>query len=203
MLENPHVRSQHIATTVAKDGTTTSKLVIETNADQTESDFEELVEAVVEYLNARNRLEGRGEIRHVEKIADTLGRSQPARKPTVASFISPATTGAGRQPKAALADKRDVKDARIGRRREAGGAGCTVRDLSSLITAGKKFGGIYADPPWLYDNQGTRAATSNHYDGMTVDELCALPIRALAADDAHLHLWTIWIGRKSTAGRRS
>ncbi len=25
---------------------------------------------------------------------------------------------------------------------------------------------------------------------MTIDELCALPIRELAADDAHLHLWT-------------
>ena len=25
---------------------------------------------------------------------------------------------------------------------------------------------------------------------MTVDELCALPIRELAADDSHLHLWT-------------
>ena len=56
MLENPHIRSQHIATTIAKDGTTTAKLVIETNAEPTESDFEELVEAVVEYINARDDL---------------------------------------------------------------------------------------------------------------------------------------------------
>jgi N6-adenosine-specific RNA methylase IME4 len=68
--------------------------------------------------------------------------------------------------------------------------GCTVDDLQRLISAGKKFGTIYADPPWVYDNQGTRAATSNHYLGLTVEELCALPIRDLAADDAHLHLWT-------------
>src|SRR5262249_36100377 len=39
-------------------------------------------------------------------------------------------------------------------------------------------------------NQATRAATSNHYSGLTVDEVCALPIREIAADDAHLHLWT-------------
>jgi N6-adenosine-specific RNA methylase IME4 len=65
-----------------------------------------------------------------------------------------------------------------------------VDDLQRLISAGKKFGTIYADPPWVYDNQGTRAATSNHYLGLTVEELCALPIRELAADDAHLHLWT-------------
>jgi hypothetical protein len=57
MLENQHVRSQHIATAIAKDGTTTAKLVIETNAEPTESDFEELVEAVVEYINARDDLE--------------------------------------------------------------------------------------------------------------------------------------------------
>jgi hypothetical protein len=67
--------------------------------------------------------------------------------------------------------------------------GCTVEDLSGLVGT-KKFGTIYADPPWLYDNQGTRAATKNHYDGLTVSELCKLPLRELAADDAHLHLWT-------------
>jgi N6-adenosine-specific RNA methylase IME4 len=64
-----------------------------------------------------------------------------------------------------------------------------IENLFDAAKAGLKFGCIYADPPWLYDNQGTRAATGNHYEGLTVDELCALPIRELAADDAHLHLW--------------
>lgn len=68
-------------------------------------------------------------------------------------------------------------------------AGCEIDDLQKPIAAGEKFGAIYADPPWLYDNQATRAATGNHYAGMTVEEICALPIRELAADDAHLHLW--------------
>lgn len=67
---------------------------------------------------------------------------------------------------------------------------CSTTDLAALVASGQQFGCIYADPPWLYDNQGTRAATGNHYGGMTVDELCALPVRELAADDAHLHLWT-------------
>lgn len=71
----------------------------------------------------------------------------------------------------------------------ASGETCTVADLYQLVEAGKRFGCIYADPPWLYDNQGTRAATGNHYGGMTVDELCELPVRELAEDDAHLHLW--------------
>jgi N6-adenosine-specific RNA methylase IME4 len=81
---------------------------------------------------------------------------------------------------------------------------CGVVDLMKLAECGVKFGTIYADPPWRYDNQGTRAATGNHYAGvndedgrevqsaagMSIDEICALPVKDLAADDAHLHLWT-------------
>lgn len=67
---------------------------------------------------------------------------------------------------------------------------CTVEDLKALVARGTRYGCIYADPPWLYDNQGTRAATGNHYGGLTVDQLCELPIGELAARDAHLHLWT-------------
>jgi len=52
------------------------------------------------------------------------------------------------------------------------------------------FGCVYADPPWQYGNQGTRAATDNHYGTMTIADLCAMPINELVADDAHLHLWT-------------
>lgn len=70
------------------------------------------------------------------------------------------------------------------------GETCTTRDLHKLIERGDRFGCIYADPPWLYDNQATRAATGNHYDEMTVDQLCELPVRDLAAPNAHLHLWT-------------
>ena len=81
-------------------------------------------------------------------------------------------------------DRAEVRDI------EAGMAGTFATDLDVYVRSGKKWGCIYADPPWLYDNQGTRAATGNHYNGMTVDALCELPIGQLAADDAHLHLWT-------------
>jgi N6-adenosine-specific RNA methylase IME4 len=67
---------------------------------------------------------------------------------------------------------------------------CSTTDLHELIAGGKRFSTIYADPPWLYGNQGTRAATSNHYDGMTVSEIAALPVAGLAEENAHLHLWT-------------
>lgn len=67
---------------------------------------------------------------------------------------------------------------------------CSVQDLQTLIDRDMKFGTIYADPPWLYGNQGTRAATGNHYGGLSVQDIASLPVEALAADNAHLHLWT-------------
>lgn len=67
---------------------------------------------------------------------------------------------------------------------------CTVADLVHLATLGRKFGCVLADPPWQYENQGTRAATDNHYDTMTVPEIAALPVADLAADKALLWLWT-------------
>lgn len=62
--------------------------------------------------------------------------------------------------------------------------------LDSLIAAGQTFKTIYADPPWRYDNQGTRASTDNHYGTMTVEEICKLPVDLLADEEALLFLWT-------------
>ncbi len=67
---------------------------------------------------------------------------------------------------------------------------CTVADLEAVVAADRKFGTIYADPPWQYGNQGTRASTDNHYVTMPFDEIAALPIEKLAAEKSHLHLWT-------------
>src|SRR5690606_24138432 len=74
--------------------------------------------------------------------------------------------------------------------KDLGGVSNVVTDLRQLIVAGKKFGCIYADPAWQYGNQATRAATDNHYVTMSVDAICAMPVAEVAADDAHLHLWT-------------
>jgi len=67
---------------------------------------------------------------------------------------------------------------------------CQVKDLQELIEDGKQFKVIYADPPWKYSNQATRASTDNHYKTMSVEEICALPIEQLADAECHLHLWT-------------
>ena len=66
---------------------------------------------------------------------------------------------------------------------------CGRDELDFMIQRGMKFSTIFADPPWDYKNQGSRAATGNHYLTMPTADIAALPIEKLAADVAQLHLW--------------
>jgi N6-adenosine-specific RNA methylase IME4 len=65
-----------------------------------------------------------------------------------------------------------------------------VDNLQALLDAGLRFGTVYADPPWRYDNRASRGAAEDHYATLSLDEIAALPVRQLAARQAHLHLWT-------------
>jgi hypothetical protein len=51
-----------------------------------------------------------------------------------------------------------------------------------------KFKVILADPPWAYGG-GARSG-SDHYDTMSIDEIAAMDIVSLAADNAVLFFWT-------------
>lgn len=53
----------------------------------------------------------------------------------------------------------------------------------------KRYSVIYADPPWSYRNKGTRAAADRHYSTMNIEEIKALPVSDIAADDCVLFLW--------------
>lgn len=65
------------------------------------------------------------------------------------------------------------------------------------------YGAILADPPWLFNNLwGGRPAKTEagypsraverHYDLLTDDDLAALPVGEVAADDAVLFMWICW-----------
>ena len=43
----------------------------------------------------------------------------------------------------------------------------------------KKYSIIYADPPWSYQNRGTRAAASKHYDTMTIEDIKHMGVGAV------------------------
>lgn len=60
------------------------------------------------------------------------------------------------------------------------------------LDTGTKYPVIYADPPWRYENPPMGAgnrAIENHYPTMTLEEICAMPVAELAADDAMLYMW--------------
>lgn len=61
---------------------------------------------------------------------------------------------------------------------------------------GKKFNLIYADPPWQFSNVktgGTMTSGSKHQykSTMSVDEIKAMPIDSIAADDCILVMWYV------------
>ena len=47
--------------------------------------------------------------------------------------------------------------------------GCVTRNLEALAARGLKFGTVYADPPWAYQNTVARGAAEDHYRTMTLD----------------------------------
>lgn len=50
---------------------------------------------------------------------------------------------------------------------------------------------IYVDAPWKYRNWSAKkhGAARAHYEGLSIEELCALPVGDLAADNCALFLW--------------
>ena len=57
----------------------------------------------------------------------------------------------------------------------------------------KKYNIIYADPPWrykVYSKKGLGRSAESHYPTMELEDIRALPVGTLAADDCVLFLWT-------------
>lgn len=56
----------------------------------------------------------------------------------------------------------------------------------------KKYGIIYADPPWhyrVYSKKGAGRSAESHYPTMTIEEIQALPVSELADKDCALFMW--------------
>ncbi len=54
----------------------------------------------------------------------------------------------------------------------------------------KKYKTIYADPPWPERGGGKiKRGADRHYKLMSVEEIKALPVQSIAAENSHLYLW--------------
>lgn len=54
---------------------------------------------------------------------------------------------------------------------------------------------ISADPPWPFEtfsDAGKGKSPERHYPTMEVDEICAMNVRDVAADNCALFIWTTW-----------
>ena len=60
-----------------------------------------------------------------------------------------------------------------------------------IFDAEKKYNIIYADPPWQFSSWSKKAHkhVTRHYDTMTIQEIMALPVGEMAADNAVLLMW--------------
>lgn len=58
----------------------------------------------------------------------------------------------------------------------------------------RRFRVVYADPPWSFatwSHRGQGKGASQHYATMSLDDIAALPVSAICADDAALFLWVV------------
>jgi N6-adenosine-specific RNA methylase IME4 len=92
--------------------------------------------------------------------------------------------------------RRAVREAEIAQekveRRARTALGGSVADLQTLIASGFRAGTIAVDPPWPFTQYSERASRTDHYDTMSLDEMKALPIKALAAENCAVLLWCTW-----------
>lgn len=71
-------------------------------------------------------------------------------------------------------------------------------------SSGEKFVTLYADPPWRFDDRTFRGAPEEvlrgklaasgkqsrfQYPTMAIEEICALPVKDLMAENAHIYCW--------------
>lgn len=61
------------------------------------------------------------------------------------------------------------------------------------IAGRKRFATVMADPPWRFTNRTGKMAPEHkrlsRYGTMSLDEICALPVKNVLASTAHLYLW--------------
>lgn len=58
----------------------------------------------------------------------------------------------------------------------------------------KQYGVIYADPPWsfkTFSDKGKDRSPENHYNVMSLQDICNLPINKISNDNSVLLMWVV------------
>ena len=66
-----------------------------------------------------------------------------------------------------------------------------AQDLTAKVAG--TYATVLADPPWRFQNRTGKMAPEHQrllrYPTMTLEDVCALPVKPLLAPNAHLYLW--------------
>jgi N6-adenosine-specific RNA methylase IME4 len=152
------------------------------------------------------RTQGRGDgkgrsAQPLPKLADLgINKTQSSRWQRLAA-LAPETfeakvEGASKRAYDGIAE-RFIKEEHVKRAKERHAKviehGGTVNDLVALADSGKRFGVIYADPPWPWETWSPdgkiKTAPDHHYGTSTLDQIAKLPVARLAADNCALLMW--------------
>ena len=72
--------------------------------------------------------------------------------------------------------------------------GGKVDDLVALAASGFRAGVVYADPPWsfeVYSGKGKDRSADRHYDTQSLDDIAALPVASVCAENCALLMWAV------------
>jgi N6-adenosine-specific RNA methylase IME4 len=53
----------------------------------------------------------------------------------------------------------------------------------------KKYNIIYADPAWSYQGKMMNSSVTDHYNVMSIEDICNLPVKDIAAKNSILFMW--------------
>jgi len=59
------------------------------------------------------------------------------------------------------------------------------------LTTTRRYGLVYADPPWPMPTGVEDRSMERHYPAMSIEAICAMPVVDIIRDDALLYLWAI------------
>lgn len=63
---------------------------------------------------------------------------------------------------------------------------------TDIFNTENKYGIIYADPAWKYEDSSCDGNCADHYNTMSVEEICNLPVKDIADKDCILFMWVTY-----------
>lgn len=126
-------------------------------------------------------------LRNIKYVADNVELSRRKDNLSFSHHVEVASLPPEKQElflNMAVEDKLSVRDLREQIRRS------NIEEKTAELPQ-SKYRIIYADPPWQYGNSMPEYFTeqANHYQLMTLEDICAMKIRAITEDNAVLFLW--------------